>query len=86
MVLEKIFFGLIAVLIVWVMWPHARRGEFIAPNPIAPNTWMATYVDSDYHRALATPPEGYGMRRYDVWNEPPVSGRSLTRDDVRLRW
>lgn len=86
MIIEKILAGALGILIIWVMWPHAMRGEFLAPNPIAPDTWMADYVDSDYHRALATPPQGYGFRRFDTWNSPPASGRPATKDDFRLRW
>lgn len=59
--------------------------EFIAPSPIAPNTWMADYVESDYAQALATPTEGYGMRRIDVWNNPPQTSRTITEDDVRIK-
>ena len=86
MLLEKLIALAIGVAVIWVMFPHVKRGEFIAPNPIAPNTWMADYIDSDYHRALATPPEGYGMRRIDPWNTPPAKGRSLREEDFDLRW
>jgi hypothetical protein len=82
----RIIAAIIAILIVWVMVPHIKQGEFLAPNPIAPNTWMATYVDSDYHRAMATPPDGYGFRRYDVWNDPSLEGRPATKDDFQLRF
>jgi hypothetical protein len=82
----RVIAAIIAILIIWVMWPHVRQGEFLAPNPIPPDTWMTDYIDSNYHRALATPPEGYGFRRFDFWNHPPLEGRPATRDDFQLRW
>jgi len=86
MVFQKIIAGLIGILVIWVMYPHVKKGEFVAPNPIAPNTWMTNYIDSDYHRALATPPQGYGFRRFDAWNNPPQGGRPVTKEDLRLRY
>ncbi len=81
----KIIAGLLAVLIVWVMILHVKKGEFLAPNPIVPNSWTLQYDRSGYAQALATPPQGYGFRRFDFWNEPPVGGRPATKQDFRLR-
>lgn len=86
MVFQKILAAAIAILIVWVMVPHVKRGEFIAPNPLPANTWMSEYVESNYHQTLATPPEGYGFRRFDFWNEAPLSGRPAEKDDFDLHY
>ncbi len=85
MILEKILAGAIAILIVYVMVPHVKRGEYLAPTPIAPNTWMADYIDSDYAQAMSSPDQGFGMRRIDFWNASPTESRAVTTDDFRIR-
>jgi hypothetical protein len=82
----KVLATISALLLIWVMYPHVRRGEFIAPTPIAPGTWMADYVSSHNQDYLATPPQGYGWFRFDVWNNPPPGGRTVYQDDFKLKW
>ncbi len=72
------------ILLVWVMYPHVRAGEFIAPTAIAPDTWMSDYVSSHGQDYLATPPQGYGWFRFDFWNNPSPYGRTVEKDDFRL--
>lgn len=86
MTFQKILAGIIAILVIWVMWPHARKGEFLAPNPLPPNSWTLSYDSSVYAQAAATPPQGYGFRRFDFWNSPPLGGRPATTGDFRLRY
>lgn len=83
---QKVLAGILGILIIWVMWPHARRSEFLAPTPIAPQTWMSEYVQAHGEAALATPPQGYGFRRFDFWNNPPQGGRPATKADFQVRY
>ena len=70
---------------VWVMYPRLKKGEFIAPTAVAPNTWMADYLPADQQVLLATPPQGYGWFRFDFWNrEAPLPGRPVYRSDFKL--
>lgn len=73
-------------LFLWVMYPHVRAGYFLAPSPIAPDTWMDEYVSAHGQDYLATPPSGYGWFRFDVWNNPPQNGQPVQRDDFQLKW
>ncbi len=84
MLIEKILAGLLAVLIIWVMIPHVRKGEFVAPNPLPPNSWTLFFDHSAQAQAAATPDQGYGFRRFDFWNNPPLEGRPTTKEDFRL--
>ncbi len=69
------------VLLVWVLYPHVRAGEFIAPTPIPPGTWLAAQAPARY----SYPPEGYGWFRFDFWNgTDPVAGRTVYQDDFRV--
>lgn len=85
MIFEKILAGALGILIIWVMFPHVKRGEYLAPTPIAPNTWMADYIDSDYHQAMASPNQGFGMRHIDFWNTSPTGSRPVTPEDFQIR-
>lgn len=81
---EKVLVILGVLLGVWVMYPHIRAGKFIAPTPIAAGTWMAEYFPEDTRTLLATPPQGYGWYHFDFWNNPPVDGRPVYKDDFKL--
>lgn len=82
----RILFAIIAVLILFVIVPHVKRGEFISPNPLPPNTWITRYDQTGYADALAQPPEGYGWSRFDFWNKPPDTRRRSTSQDFQLRY
>ena len=81
----KVVFGIIAILIIVFGWRHIKRGVWIAPNPLYPDSWTLEWDDSEYARAMATPPQGYGWRHYDFWNEPPIAGEPIRKSDFRLR-
>lgn len=81
----KILAALLAILILWIFIPHIIEGRFIAPNPIHPHSWSLQWDNSDYARAMATPPEGYGWRRFDFWNQPPIIGTPIQKDDFNPR-
>ncbi len=77
----------IVFLIVFVWWaaPLFARGEWFAPTAVMPGSWMADALPADDRALLATPPEGYGVGRFDFWNKPDPYLRSVTNDDFRLR-
>ena len=60
------------------------RGEWFAPTAGPANHWAYDYAAPGTKQLLATPPEGYGVFRFDVWNNPPTSGRTATKRDFRL--
>ena len=80
----KIIATIAAILVIWVMYPHFVRGEWIAPTAIAPDSWMSEYVSSHGQDYLATPPQGYGWFRFDFWNNPSVTGRPVYKSDFKL--
>ncbi len=70
-----------ALLLVWVMYPHLVRGEWIAPTAIPPGTWLAAQAP----RYLSEPQIGYGWGRFDVWNNHPNAPlRTVYKSDFRL--
>ncbi len=69
-----------ALLIVWVLYPHLIRGEFVAPTGLPPGTWLAAQAPEYY----SYPEQGYGWFRFDFWNNPPVTGRPVYKSDFRL--
>ena len=74
------------LVFVWWAWPHLRRGEWIAPTAVAPNTWMSDYLPEDQRVLLATPPESYGWFRFDFWHASSNStiGRPVVKNDFHL--
>ncbi len=69
------------LLFVWVMYPHVRRGEFIAPTPLPPGTWLAAQAPAHY----SYPPAGYGWFHFDFWNHTAaLPGRTVYKSDFRL--
>jgi len=84
MLFQKILAGLLALAVIWVLYPHIKRGEMLAPNPLPPDSWVSAYVPAN-QQALASPDAGYGFRRFDFWNNPPTTARPATKDDLSLR-
>lgn len=69
------------IIFVWVMYPHFMRGEWIAPTPVPPGTWLAAQVPAEY----SSPEQGYGWFRFDAWNNPPTPpGRPVYKSDFRF--
>ncbi len=85
MLLQKILAGLLAIAVIWVLYPHIKRGEMLAPNPLPPDSWAAAYLAPESQQALASPDTGYGFRRFDFWNNPPPTARPATKEDFSLR-
>jgi hypothetical protein len=78
----KIIAAIIGILVILVMFPHLRRGEFLAPTELPPDTWVA-----HYGTAFASPSEGYGWGRIDIWNNPDTATRrASTEEDFRIRY
>lgn len=73
------------VLFVWVAVPHIARGEWLAPTAMPYDHWAHAYAIPGSREMLATPPEGYGWFRFDFWNNPPATGRSVQKGDFALR-
>lgn len=84
--MEKILAIIVAVLVIWVMLPHAKRGEFLAPNPLPPNTWITNYSQDSYTQASSSPEEGFGFRRFDFWNGVSNDSRSAVTEDFEFRY
>lgn len=80
----KILAIVFLILFVWFAIPHIVRGEWFAPAAAPAGHWAYEYAAPGSREFLATPPEGYGMYRFDVWNNPPTDGRSITKRDFRL--
>lgn len=80
----------IAGLIVFVWWavPFLAKGVWIAPTPVAPNTWMVNYLPVENRSLLATPPEGYGWSHFDFWNADHMTTppSSVTQSDFYLKY
>ena len=75
------------IVFVWWAYPFVSRGLWIAPTAVAPNTWMSDYLSSEDRVLLATPPEGYGWSRFDVWNGPHTTApRPVVKSDFRLQY
>jgi len=81
----KIAAVIFLILFVWIAIPRVVRNEWIAPTPLPPGYWGLAYAGYNYEdSALDEPEQGYGWFRYDVWNNPPIEGRPVTRDDFSL--
>ncbi|MBY0328607.1 hypothetical protein K2Q02_00720 [Patescibacteria group bacterium] len=72
------------IFFIWFATPHIMRGEWFAPTAGPSDHWAYEYAAPGTKQLLATPPEGYGVFRFDFWNTPPTSGRSVVKNDFRL--
>jgi hypothetical protein len=84
--MAKILAIIFLILFIWVAIPHIKRNEWLGPTAVKPGWWGLNYDTSGLGTASATLPDGYGWFRYDYWNNPPLEGRPVTRDDFRLRY
>jgi hypothetical protein len=74
-------FGL--ALFAWWAYPHLEKGQWFAPTPLPPQ-WAPAMASPEYD-VYTRPEEGYGVYRFDLWNKPPVEGRSIREEDFELR-
>ena len=70
------------ILFVWWAYPLLARGEWFAPTPLPPGWWGLAQAPE--YSQLATPDPGYGVYRYDIWNNPPTTGRPATNADFHI--
>ncbi len=80
--MEKIIATIGLVLFIWWGYPHIKNGEWFAPNPIPQEFWGLAQAPE--FNNYPWPKEGYGVYKYDIWNEPTGNGRSVTKDDFRF--
>lgn len=80
---EKVLVIIGVLLFVWVMYPHIRRGEYIAPSPLPPEYWGLAQAPE--FEDWTQPDTGYGWYRFDFWNNPPPEGRPVQKSDFRLK-
>jgi len=83
--MERFLAIVFLLLFIWFAVPHVMRGEWFAPTAGPADHWAYEYAAPGTKQLLATPPEGYGVFRFDFWNTPPTKGRSVTREDIRLQ-
>lgn len=78
----KIIAIIFVIVFIWVSYPHFARGEWLAPTAVPPGYWGLEYTPELTY--LSRPPQGYGWYRFDVWNNPPVTGRPVRKGDFRF--
>ena len=88
--MTKVLATIFLIIFIWWAFPHIQHGEWFAPTATAPYAWTNKYMNDENVNLLATPPEGYGMYHFDVWNTSgdtvATPGRSVTHDDFTLRY
>lgn len=75
--MERIIAIVGLIFFLWFAIPHLSRGEWIAPTAAPADHWAYAIAAPGSQELLATPPEGYGWFRFDIWNNPTTDGRPL---------
>lgn len=81
--MERFLAIVFLILFIWVAIPHIKRGEWFAPAMGPSEHWAYEYAAPGSKNLIATPPEGYGLFRFDFWNTPPTGGRAVTKEDLK---
>lgn len=82
--MSRIIAALFLIVFIWFAIPHAKNGEWFAPTILPSSHWLYSKYP-EYKDNLSSVDQGYGMFRFDFWNNPPTSGRTITNDDLSLR-
>ncbi len=90
--MEKVLAIVVLIVALLIAAPHIKAGEWLAPTPVMPGSWVTTYDTTGNAAAAATPPEGYGWFHFDFWNNGPSSagrsfseGRPVQKGDFNIR-
>ncbi len=79
------FIGVLFLIVfIWFAIPHAKNGEWFAPTALPSEHWVYEKYP-EYRSELSSVDKGYGMFRFDFWNNPPTTGREITNKDLSLK-
>jgi hypothetical protein len=89
--MDKFLAIVVLLAFVWLAIPRLISEQWIAPTPVAPNSWAtapSAYVSSfgaEEAQAAATPPEGFGWFHFDFWNHPTLEAQPASTADLKFR-